>query len=449
MWEFDAKSILIACFVAGGKVLYDKVVGYMTKNQYIDRGIVPKWDQLTILDNQIPVIAQQYQDLTINVLDELTNFTHIYKEVTPNLHKSFTDFLFQKVLDEDAVISEDYIKYDEFNNLVWMVTDPNDMTPIESRRVIFMNTSICDFESGSEKAIQGFITQLLTTKMLKETIPYGSLKGSIVICSVSYDYHMPYHIFDHTKYYPDAIVICEPTGSCTNGPLGFAIAQKGEVKANISVSGTEKYKQKLMARIEKEVKQVPNPSTRDPFLGKGKIEVDHNAPTNEGIIVKRTLTFGETAEQAMNEIDHLPIIDSIKHSPKSIAITRVEDIGAWKTPRDTRALLAATEAYRRTVSPWATNTTDITELRIHPFFTEREQSDNFSGYPARVEIPQGFEWDDTGDGVQPPTFGIGAGYMNSYEENVEPNHLQAAASVLSRFPSLFAKEFDHSKDNEY
>ena len=444
MWNFDTKSLIIACFVAGGKVLYDKVVDIMTKNQYIDRGIIPKWDQLSAYDNQIPSIVQQYNKVVENYFEELTNFCNIYKNQTFNLQKSFSDFLMQKVIDENIIFDEKDVKYDEMNNLVWILADPDDTIPFNERKVIFLNSSIIDFESGSEKAIQGFVTQLLTSKILKETVSFGSLHGCIVICSASYGNHMPYHIFNHTKIYPDAIVLCEPTGSVEKGPVGFGIAQKGELTANISLSGSDSYKKKVMSRIAKEVKQVPNPSTRDPFLGKGKMQIDPSQTTDDTIAIKRTLTFGETADQAMNEIHHLPIVQDLKDKSQSFAITKSDDVGAWKTPRETRVMLAATEAYRRTVSPWVTNSTDPNELQLHPFFVEREISDNLSGYPARIEIPEGFEWDETGDGVQPPTFALGAGFMNSPNEDVETDHLNAVVSVLSRFPSLLVEEFENA-----
>ena len=442
MWNFDSKSLLIACFVAGGKVLYDKVMDFMSKNQYVDRGIVPKWNQLSLFDSEIPAIVQSYNEIADKYFQELTNFCNVFRNHTFDIQKSFTDFLMQKVIDENVVLDENDVKYDEMNNLVWILTDPDDPLPFEQRRVIFLNSSIYDFESGSEKAIQGFVTQVMTSKILRETVKYGSLRGCVVICSVAYGAHMPYHVYYNTKIHPDAIVICEPTGDVEKGPLGFAIAQKGELKANISLSGSDSYKKKVMARIGKEIKQVPNPSTKDPFLGRGKIEIDYNDTTDDNIVIKRTLTFGETADQAMNEIEHLPIIQELKDKSQSFAITREEDVGAWKTPRETRVILAATEAYRRTVSPWTADTPLPDELRVHPFFTAREESDNLSGFPARVEVPEGFEWDETGDGVQPPTFAFGAGYMNSPDEHVDTNHLNAVVSVLSRFPSLLVEEFE-------
>ena len=53
----------------------------------------------------------------------------------------------------------------------------------------------------------------------------------------------------------------------------FPIVQIG-IPILLIVFGTIDLGKAVISSDEKEVKQVPNPSTRDPFLGKGKIEVD-------------------------------------------------------------------------------------------------------------------------------------------------------------------------------
>lgn len=442
MWGLDAKSIILAFLVAGGKALYNKVSKYIEKNQYVDRGIIPKWDQLELLDNKIPEFSQQYAEYTKVMFNEALTFARKLQGKKIDFKKVFGDYLMQKVIDEGAVIDESNVRFDEKNNIVWFLANPEDTIPFGERKVIFLNNTISDTDALTEKSIQGFLTQIMVSKILKETMVFGSLKGVIIVFSVSYGYHMPYHVCEHTKLYPDAIVICEPTGRKDIGPLGFAIAQKGKAKIAISFSGNEEKKKELKREIEKEVKQIPDSTVKDSFLGKGKIEVDSDDDSN--IIIKRTLTFGETSNDAMKEVQHLPLIHDLPDNSMSFALTKIDDIGSWETPRETRAILAATEAYRRTLSPWAVETDDIDEIRMHPFFTQRENSDNYSGYPARIETPDGFEWCETGDGVTPPTFAMGAGFAdrNDDDNNVSTDHMQAAVSVMARFPSLFAEEFD-------
>lgn len=474
MDKFDAKSILFACFIAGGKALYDRICKYLEENEHVDRGIIPRPEKLTYLDNQIATISQHYQEYAMSILGDIINFPYSFDETPPDIQKKFTDYLRQTIIEQRAVLNEKDIKYDRNLNLTWMVTNPMDPVPFNQRRVIFMNSSIKKYDSGSQKDLQGFISQFMTTKILIETMEEGSLDGVIVICSAAMNYHMPYHVFEKTKLLPDCIIICEPTGDTKQGPLGFSIGQKGYSKIALAFDHDKATKMELEKIIERELEAVPMSDHKDPIVGQGSINIHHtptkhriprenesprhetekqvnqkaiddiDAPHNadrEPVLIKRTLGLDETWEDALNEVKSLPSVADKDNEKTSVAVTPMDNVPSWKTPRETRAILAATEAYRRVVSPWAATTTDTDELRVHPFFRERHEPDNFTGYPVRDQPPDGFEWVEASEGVLPPTFALGAGFSDSSDPTVRGDHVQATAAVMARFPSLFSEEF--------
>ncbi|EAY04053.1 hypothetical protein TVAG_203570 [Trichomonas vaginalis G3] len=445
MGKIDAKSILFACFLAGGKLLYDKVCKYLEENEHIDHGIIPKKESLTYLDNQIATTAQQYQEFSMSLLNDILKFPHSFEEKPIDLEKKFMDYLRQTIINKNAVFSPGDVKYDKNRNLVWMIANPTDPVPFNERKVIFMNSSIKNYEKGSARDMQGFVTQFMTSKILLETIEDGSLNGVIVVCSAAMGYHRPYHVFRNTKLLPDCIIICEPTGDSTQGPLGISIGQKGYSKIAISFSGDDAKLEELEKLIANELQATPMSDENDPIVGQGSIGIDKTPKDQDDkdkgtVYVRRNLGLDETWENALNEVKSLPTIKA-HDEDTSVAVTPVDNVPAWKTPRETRAILAATESYRRVVSPWAATTTDTEELRVHPFFKERQEPDNLSSYPVREEVPPGFEWVEVTEGVTPPTFAIGAGFSDTTDETVRGDHVQATAAVMSRFPSLFVEEF--------
>ena len=170
MGKIDAKSILFACFLAGGKLLYDKVCKYLEENEHIDHGIIPKKESLTYLDNQIATTAQQYQEFSMSLLNDILKFPHSFEEKPIDLEKKFMDYLRQTIINKNAVFSPGDVKYDKNRNLVWMIANPTDPVPFNERKVIFMNSSIKNYEKGSARDMQGFVTQFMTSKILLETI---------------------------------------------------------------------------------------------------------------------------------------------------------------------------------------------------------------------------------------------------------------------------------------
>lgn len=446
-------SILVICLASGVRYGYLKAKKYLRERQYVDRGLIPKIDKLYRLDQIISNMASNYAPMMSNLLN---NFTDFYKEsylkdVSEDaLPYYFFSFVRHMAVHNNAVMDEKLIKYDKMKNLVWFLTDPESRTPLNKRKVILLTANVNDIKSGSQRDFQGIVTILASMKMLKESIHNGSLKGVVVIASVSYGQHSSSHIFNGVQFHPDVIIICEPTGT-DKGPLGFAIAQKGKIDVNIHIGGDPHVESEKRMRIIDESRVANICHHKDPFLGKGFLtQIPNKSGGSSDIRFRRVLTYGECTRDAFGEIRAFPTLDD--HPDKEQNVSCEAFVTPWKTEKHSKPVVAISEAYRRTVSPWADSSNISDNLpRRYPYYTERINIDSNTGFPRGSRIPRGKEWVSQRDGsVNPPLIAFGAGWARGDDCSIVEEQLVASSSVITRFPSLFKDSFrgeDSNPDN--
>ena len=490
----DFKGIFVTLVVIGGKIFIKKAKKYYELCEKIDRGIIPLKSELSLLDKQISSLSSSYINQTSFIIKDLVS----YQGKFPNKPMSFIQSkLFKRIskiiLHENVIFSSDNLTFDGLGNLVFFLTDPNDNIPINDRKVIFINNKIdlnynqndfpigidpitglidfnkCNIEQlrtinqllppfdswekitigkGTCSGFQSVATTIMSFKILKETIELGSLKGSIIVSSISFQEHLTYHEFHNIKLYPDVIIISESSSSLLNGPSSIGLGQLGKCIINLDIND-DNNNEKIFSKINKEILKINEKGfNSNPFLGSGSLFITDSS-INSSIKFHRTLTLNENYFDALNEINSLSIIKKLKKNLQSIAITKLDDYSPWKTPIDDESILAITESYRRTISPW------IDELKDDPFSLKKHlnfipllNNNNYNGYPLLNNIPNNKKWLKFNNFVSPPMFSLGTGYFEISGfpgEFIFNDHLQIPLSLISRFPSLFIKQFKKKK----
>ncbi|MHB8963872.1 MAG: YgeY family selenium metabolism-linked hydrolase [Saccharofermentanales bacterium] len=176
------------------------------------------------------------------------------------------------------------------------------------------------------------------------------------------------YIISEDRIRPDFVVVTEPTdGNIYRG-------QRGRMEICVEVSGVSCHGSApergdnaiyKMAGIIREVHHLNEHLQDDPFLGKGTLtvsEIFFSSPSRcavaDGcsISIDRRLTFGETAESAIEEIAALPSV--VKHgakvsiypytrpSYKNLVYPTSCFFPTWVLPEDHPAAMAVIESYR-------------------------------------------------------------------------------------------------------
>jgi len=481
----STKGIVATLLFFGGNYVIKRAKKYFKVTQYVDRGIIYTCDQLFELDHIISTFSSQYSSRAEHILKELVSIPGKYDQ--NDIFRCAFDTITNALISENAVFGRSNIFVDN-GNLISILMDPHDNSPFEKRKVVLITHDLsslgfeCDWGSGfgfdpyngeidfesldTEKirlinpripssnlwdnliigngtcgGLQGIASTIISQKILVETSGLGSLKGCIVISSFSFEKHHPYISVYGNQIYPDVIICAEATGTPEIGPCNIALGQLGKSIIRVEIGDNDL---SLFSQISENYKWMcgSNPSGHS-FLGKSSYECTLDAE-NSTIHFCRTLVPGDPPGKARTEIDDLPTMIYLKSAKKSHAIVEVEHIPPFITPIDERSVLAATDSYRRTVSPWIDNDCDPEIPKQHINFIKRYKSECVAGYPAKMPVPSNKKWMKTGKFVSPPILCIGAGFpelSGKPGEFVFFDHLQQPIALVARFPSLFIKEF--------
>ena len=347
------------------------------------------------------------------------------------------------------------------------------------------------FGRGSADQLQGVVAQVFATKIMLETERMGSLKGVKVVSIATIaeednDGGACMKLMRKPRMepdeVPDCVVITEGTGDLDLGPCGIYIGQRGRCQVELEVVGRSchgsmphmgvnpiEYGSLIIAEAAEQAKSA---FADNKFLGRGtrtasKCWVD--TPSDCAVPARfvcrfdRRLTKGEDERLACKEIESLKSVQKAreagcevnvripKYTEKSwrgVPANNSQVYMGWVTKPNDPVVLAAVEAYKRTVTP---NVEDVPNpgpdnLRKQPRVQRWIFSTDGVGYPMRSgEFPfsiEGKNWTEAGEYVHPPMFGIGAGYehhCHKLGEYVHKDHMWCPIAVIARFPSLFVK----------
>lgn len=494
---FDFPSLCAAGAAATGRWVTGALFSYIHDEVIVDRGKPPSPEDCNDLEADISRAAANYNPLVSTMLAELIEFPAKQGTIDEEaLTEQYLDFLKEKVVESKACVSESDIVI-ENGTLVWPVYDKNDPTPLEQRNVIYIESSFASvfekvpdwkeifgegldaargmtdatkvndkklnetlgyipkskgwwhkftFGNGAVSGLQGICAQIIATKILLETAHRNSLRGCIVFASIARGQHAILHEFRSQTLPPDCVILSEATGSVRVGPCGIAIGQLGTTIMDVKVPGG--FTIEKGARLVAEASEASlNTVKEDPTIGKSKRSAIDGVVSASEFSVKflRTLTADETPLTAMKELERLPSVVDAVNCGGSISQDESSNCPAWKTPREDLAILAVTEAYRKTVSPYV-DEGDLMDLRKHPWFCTRARVDKKSGYPIKSEEAKQFRkktWIANNDLVMPPMFAIGSGLIENLGlpgEYVNNNILWAPVAVIARFPSRLREE---------
>lgn len=258
-------------------------------------------NEITELDRKIVELAQEYVPYAIDLIQNLIRVPvdHFQEDPlsgTSNHETARLDYLKQYIIDKTAVENPEDVFYDEYGNLIWTVRDPEDPTPVDDLKVIYLDghsdtvkalpeswesilgkgldpfnglidiTKVNEenlrkelkylppkeqwdnliFGRGSIEQIQGIVSQVFATKILLETRNLGSLRGVKVvsIATVAGEENVgsgPKHILQRKgiqpNQIPDCVILTNATGDVKLGPCGLYIGHRGCCHIEIEITG--------------------------------------------------------------------------------------------------------------------------------------------------------------------------------------------------------------------
>ncbi len=207
------------------------------------------------------------------------------------------EFLRQTILDIGAVRHPEDVWFDDYGNLVWTVSDPEDGVFPDHERVVYFDghtdtvqalrsawrdklvgidayDGLVDigaverdalrvelgylppddewdnliFGRGSADQLSGVVSQVLATKIALELAPEGALHGVVVrayatACEEDNDGAGPMYVMSEVlpgarpDVIPDVVVLTEGTGDADKGALGIYRGQRGRMQIEVTVGG--------------------------------------------------------------------------------------------------------------------------------------------------------------------------------------------------------------------
>ena len=351
------------------------------------------------------------------------------------------------------------------------------------------------FGRGSADQLAGVVSQIIATKIMLELVDDGALHGAIVrsyatAAEEDNDGGGPRHVMADVlpgagaDLIPDVVILTEGTGDAIKGALGIYRGQRGRMQIEVTVVGRSCHGSMPFEGLnplehggailaEAAQRHAAGEGMADhPFLGRGTRTAswsvldtpsDCAVPDRFAFRFDRRLTVGETAEQAVADIDSLDAVAAARAAGltvtvgvprytqptwRSYPVDNAQIYPGWITPEDHPSIRAAVDAYRRVVTPYVVEPTGGAmrgALHAEPRVDKWIFSTDGVGFPiavddATIDIGPEKAWVVSGAVKHPPMFGIGAGIeQNTHRigECVDSRELQHAIAVLARFPRSF------------
>ena len=352
------------------------------------------------------------------------------------------------------------------------------------------------FGRGSADQLAGVVAQVVATKILLELRDEGALRGCVVravatVAEEDNDGGGPRYYTSEVfptatpDQLPDVVILTEGTGDSRKGALGIYRGQRGRMQIEVVVTGRSCHGSMpamglnplefgAAILVEAAQRHAAGDGMADhEFVGRGSRTAswahldtpsDCAVPERFSFRFDRRLSVGETAEQALEQIDQLESVRVARDAGLAVdvdvpryatptwtghAVDNAQVYPGWITPDDHPAIRAAVDAYRRVVSPHVHEPLGGAtggSLRAEPRVDTWVFSTDGVGFPVSLDdppfdVPDSKGWVVSGAVRHPAMFGIGAGIeQNTHRigECVDERELQHAIAVIARFPSLFA-----------
>jgi acetylornithine deacetylase/succinyl-diaminopimelate desuccinylase-like protein len=207
------------------------------------------------------------------------------------------EFLKQTIIDVHAVRHPDDVWFDDYGNLVWTVTDPEDGVFPDDKRVVYFDghsdtvqalrstwqeklggidayDGLVDIDAvdrdflrsqlghlppddewehlifgrGAADQLSGVVCQIIATKIALELTAEGALRQVIIrayatACEEDNDGGGPMYLVNevlpgaHADMIPDVVILTEGTGDAHKGSLGIYRGQRGRMQIEVTVTG--------------------------------------------------------------------------------------------------------------------------------------------------------------------------------------------------------------------
>jgi acetylornithine deacetylase/succinyl-diaminopimelate desuccinylase-like protein len=437
----------------------------------------PEPREITELDVKITELSKHYSAAAQQMLIDLIKLPAAHREADPHCGESNheglrLEYLKQRIEELHAVFSSSDIHSDDLGNLIWVVSDPNDPTPLNDRRIIYLAGHIDTFPAfplkwprgldafdglvdpasidestlpprdqwdslifgrGSSSPLPGIVSQVFATKILLETCELGSLRGVQVvsIASVRGESHeglssrsitQSPHLEPHSV--PDCVILTAPTGDLSAGPCAVYIGGRGRASLTVVVTGPNPVDAGSLIVAEAGLQPKADFAV-DGFLGSGQRTV--TCVSAEGgskcavpqqfiATFDRRLVGSEDGAGAVRELEVLRSVSRarIVGCDVRISVEEGEEYRCWMTPPNNTAIEAAVESYKRTISVGADPPRGVGSLKREARigrWVGRTQGPGwiFKNGEFRFSIERK-NWVAEGEWVHPPMFGIGAGF---------------------------------------
>lgn len=260
------------------------------------------------LDTRVAELSALYLDLASEILREAIRIPADYvdrdadaggdpESGLSNHEQPRLEFLKQSIVDIGAVRFPEDVWFDDYGNLVWFVTDPEDGIHPDDKKVVYFDghtdtvqalrgawreklggidayDGLVDIDAvdrdflrselghvppddewdnlifgrGSADQLSGVISQILATKIALELAPEGALKGVVIraygsVCEEDNDGGGPMYLMKEVlpgatpDLVPDVVILTEGTGDAHKGALGIYRGQRGRMQIEVTVTG--------------------------------------------------------------------------------------------------------------------------------------------------------------------------------------------------------------------
>ncbi len=350
------------------------------------------------------------------------------------------------------------------------------------------------FGLGAADQLGGVAAMMVASRLLRELAPEGALRGVIVRGMVTpaeedNEGGGPAFLVQRVlpgappEMLPDLVVLTEPSGDAHEGALGIYRGQRGRAQVEVTVTGRSSHGSvpadglnplehggAIVAEAARRAAAGEGlldhaflgPGTRTASAGSVETPSNCAVPQRFTFRFDRRLTVGESAAQAVAEIESLASVSAARAAGLTVeiavpryeqptwsgyAVSNPEAYPAWLTPEDHPAVGAAVAAYRAVVSPHVTTGGSGGALRVEPRVGRCPYSTNGVGYvmPANdtaIDVPGDKRWVRSGDVRHPAMLVFGPGILQNVHrigECLDTRELRHAIAFLTRLPSLFAR----------
>ena len=263
---------------------------------------------MTDLDARVAELSEQYLPLAAEILAECIRIPADYVDRSPdeggdpdcglsNHEGPRLEYLKATIIDIGAVRSPDDVWFDEYGNLVWTVSDPDDGIAPADKRVVYFDghtdtvkalrsawreklggidayDGVIDLDAvdrdflrhelghlppddewdqlifgrGAADQLSGVVAEVVATKIALELADEGALRGVIIrayatACEEDNDGAGPMYLMHEVlpgagpELIPDVVVLTEGTGDAHKGALGIYRGQRGRMQIEVTVTG--------------------------------------------------------------------------------------------------------------------------------------------------------------------------------------------------------------------